>query len=413
MTEGALRRAARRGVLVGAALLALLAGPARAQTTQAPATAPAPAPQDRVILFVERQDDPWRQTLNAHDGVMRASHRSPLPGAELAAKDGRAAGRALGLTFKVVRRTLRPDEPVEQALASAADQGVAAAILDLPGSDLLAAAAGGPPALALFNVRDPDDQLRADTCRGALFHVVPTVSMRTDALAQFLVRRNWKKILVLEGPEPDDKAFSAAMKASARKFGARIVDTRPFAITNDPRRREQVNIGLLTGSEDYDVVFVADAIGEFARMIPYRTILPRPVVGSEGLRPLAWHPGADRNGAPQLNRRFERDAGRPMEEEDWAAWVAVRAVIDAEVRNARDGGTSSLPRLLGRADMNLELYKAYPGSFRPWDHQLRQAIFLATYNTVTDLAPIEGFLHETNILDTLGRAANQSPCGAQ
>ncbi|WP_460451886.1 type 1 periplasmic-binding domain-containing protein [Alsobacter sp. SYSU BS001988] len=403
MTDGAPGRAARI-VLAAASLLTVLAGPASPQS-------PAAAPQDRVILFVERQDDPWRQALSAHDGVMRPSHRSPLPGAELAAKDGRAAGRALGLAFKVVRRTLRADEPVEQALASAADQGVAAAILDLPGSDLLAAA-GGPPSLALFNVRDPDDQLRADACRGALFHIVPTVSMRTDALAQFLVRRNWKKILVLEGPEPEDKAFSAAMKASARKFGARIVDTRSFAITNDPRRREQVNVGLLTGSEDYDVVFVADVVGEFARMIPYRTVLPRPVVGSEGLRPLAWHPSAERNGAPQLNRRFERDAGRPMEEEDWAAWAAVRAVIDAEVRNARDGAASPLPKLLGRADMTLELYKAYPGSFRPWDHQLRQAIFLATSNAVTDIAPIEGFLHETNILDTLGRAANQSPCGA-
>ncbi|WP_146140269.1 amino acid ABC transporter substrate-binding protein [Alsobacter soli] len=401
MTERPSRRLA---LLVMAALLASFGrpGPAFAQTAAA---------QDRVILFVDREGDPWYQRLNAHDGVMRISHLTSLPGAELAAKDGRAAGRALGATFKVVRRTLKADEPVEQALRAAADQGVEAAILDVPAADLLTASASAPPSMALFNIRDQDEQLRKDTCRGTLFHVIPSRSMLTDGLAQFLVRRNWKKILVLEGPEPDDKAFSQSMAASARKFGARIVDTRPFAMTNDPRKREETNLGLLTGSGDYDVVFVSDMVGEFGRMTPYRTILPRPVVGTEGLRPLAWHAAAERNGAPQLNRRFEREAGRPMTQEDWAAWAAVRVVIDADMRGARDATPAPLPKRLLRQDTTLELYKALPGSFRSWDHQLRQGIFLSTHNAVIDLAPVEGFLHETNTLDTLGMAPPQSPCG--
>jgi hypothetical protein len=47
---------------------------------------------------------------------------------------------------------------------------------------------------------------------------------------------------------------------------------------------------------------------------------------------------------------------------------------------------------------------------RPWDHQLRQAILLAApYEVVAD-APIEGFLHRTNTLDTLGDDVPESPC---
>ncbi|GGH25670.1 ABC transporter substrate-binding protein [Alsobacter metallidurans] len=375
----------------------------------APAVGQGAAPE-RVILFVDREGDPWYARLPGHDGVARIERQSSLPGAELAAKDGRAAGRALGVTFKVVRRTLKADEPVGVVLTTAAAEGVRAAVLDLPGADLLAAATAAP-SMALFNVRDEEDSLRADACRGTLFHVIPSRSMRTDALAQLLVRRNWKKILVLEGPEPGDIAYSAAMQASAKKFGARVVAVRPFTNTNDPRRREESNIGLLTGGDDYDVVFVSDLVGEYGRMAPYRTILPRPVVGTEGLRALAWHPAAERNGAPQLNRRFERDAGRPMQSEDWAAWAAVRAAIDAETRSAGDAAPGALVSRLMRPDMSLELYKAYPGSFRAWDHQLRQGVFLATHNAVIDLAPIEGFLHETNTLDTLGPPPNRSPCG--
>jgi hypothetical protein len=47
---------------------------------------------------------------------------------------------------------------------------------------------------------------------------------------------------------------------------------------------------------------------------------------------------------------------------------------------------------------------------RPWDHQLRQAILLAAPYSVVASAPIEGFLHRTNELDTLGDDAPESPC---
>ena len=72
---------------------------------------------------------------------------------------------------------------------------------------------------------------------------------------------------------------------------------------------------------------------------------------------------------------------------------------------------SRFVKRLMRPDLTLELYKGFPGSFRPWDHTLRQAVLLATHNAVIDLAPIEGFLHETNVLDTLGLLPNQTPCG--
>ena len=49
-------------------------------------------------------------------------------------------------------------------------------------------------------------------------------------------------------------------------------------------------------------------------------------------------------------------------------------------------------------------------SVRPWDQQLRQAILLAAPYQVVASAPVEGFLHKTNVLDTLGDDENETPC---
>jgi hypothetical protein len=52
-------------------------------------------------------------------------------------------------------------------------------------------------------------------------------------------------------------------------------------------------------------------------------------------------------------------------------------------------------------------------SFRPWDQQLRQPVFLAHGGIgggIAGAAPFDGFLHPTNNLDTLGADQKESPC---
>jgi ABC transporter substrate binding protein (PQQ-dependent alcohol dehydrogenase system) len=130
-------------------------------------------------------------------------------------------------------------------------------------------------------------------------------------------------------------AESESFQSSARKFGLSISDVRQFVPGNDPRQRDQNSVRLLTGGVDYDAVFVADETREFSRLLPYRTVSPRPVLGAAGLSALAWHPHWERHGAPQLNRRFFKFAGRTMTEEDWAAWVAVRSIVRRIGRRSR------------------------------------------------------------------------------
>jgi ABC transporter substrate binding protein (PQQ-dependent alcohol dehydrogenase system) len=90
-----------------------------------------------------------------------------------------------------------------------------------------------------------------------------------------------------------------------------------------------------------------------------------------------------------------------MSEEDWATWIAVRAVLDAAVA-VRDSAPAAVLKSMMSSDLRLELYKGLPGSFRPWSRQLRQGILLGTHDAVVALAPVDGALHQTNTLDTLG-----------
>jgi ABC transporter substrate binding protein (PQQ-dependent alcohol dehydrogenase system) len=234
--------------------------------------------------------------------------------------------------------------------------------------------------------------------------------MLHDALAQRLLELDWRRVLVLRGPLAEDKALAQSFLASAKKFGLRIVETRDFVAGNDPRKRDQINIRLLTGGVDYDALFVADAFGDFARTIAFNTAKPRPVVGSAGLLPSSWHPFWERHGAPQLNRRFFRLAGRRMSDEDWATWIAVRATLDAAVGAGEASAVAVFAALLS-PDLKIELYKGAPGSFRPWSRQLRQPILLGTHDAVVGLAPVEGALHQKNNLDTLGADEPEFRCG--
>jgi ABC transporter substrate binding protein (PQQ-dependent alcohol dehydrogenase system) len=371
----------------------------------------AAGPQEFAFVYLYQEDDPAYAEQRAYTGLKLRERKRPLAGAETALKDVRILGRALGLRFTLESIALPASADAADFLRGLADRrGARVFLLDLPlaqvrdlGRDL------AREDVILFNIRHGDAELRQEACGATLFHTMPSLAMRSDALAQFLAARNWLRVLVLEGEAEADRTFSAAFQASARKFGLSVVAVRPFVLSNDPREREQNNVALMTAEPAHDVVFLADDYGEFGRYVPFATYLPRPVVGSEGLVASAWHWTWERHGAPQLNQRFGKLAGRLMADEDWAAWAALRVVVEA-IAQTRTTETAQLRATLTAEDFTFDLYKGFPGSFRSWDHQLRQPVLLHSHNAVIASAPLSGFLHARNELDSLGRDQSESRC---
>lgn len=171
-----------------------------------------------------------------------------------------------------------------------------------------------------------------------------------DGLVQYAVSRKWTNLLEFQGPTPADGATTAAFERSVNKFGAHIVAQQKFVPGSDPRQRQHNDPALMSAvNRDFDVVFVADSDFDFARTVPYHLVRPRPVIGSIDLEPVAWH--WDHNGAPQVNSRFEKKAnGRHMAGADWAAWVAVKMIVQA-VLHTRAHGFQQRPRVHSRRQL--------------------------------------------------------------
>ena len=359
------------------------------------------------IIFFDRAQDPYYGPRLSYGGTYDATRKSSVAGAELAIKDSNVIGQALGKTFKIIHEIIPEGEAAANfaAMAMSADNAQAA-ILDLPLEDIVSIVkAEATKGSVFFNVRDRSGALRQSACNTNLFHVIPDEAMLNDALVQFSKSMGWQSALVLSSKSANDLAQVGIFEHAAQKFGLKIVDKRQFVSGSDPRQRDENNVKLLTGGNDYDVVFVADEEHDFSLRLPYRTYSPRPIIGGTGLVPHAWHSLWDRNGAPQLNRRFFKFAKRIMTQEDWAAWVAVKSVVEVYSK-----GETQLSKGLLDPSLSFELYKGYPGSFRTWDHQLRQAILLATSDAVIATAPVEGALHEENNLDTLGLDGPEFTC---
>ena len=379
--------------------------------TLLPAVAAAAEPESFTIGYLEIVDDPRYAEVRSYTGLkLRTVHR-PFPGAEVAARESRATGRALGLKLGLERAQAADAAALASEIHRMRDEvGIHFFLVDADATALLALAdATRDDGVLLFNVSEPADRLRREDCRANIMHVIPSRAMLTDAMAQYLAARNWKRVLVLRGEERQDTATAAAFERSARKFGLKIAAVKDFELGNDPRNRAQNNIALMTAEPDHDVLFLADGYGEFGRYVPYQTHLPRPVVGAQGLAAAAWHWAWERHGAPQLNQRFHRQAGREMKDADWAAWAAYKVIVEAVVRSGGTEFDAVAAYLKGEA-LTFDAYKGNPASFRPWNNQLRQPLLLHTHNAVAARAPLDGFLHRRDVLDTLGIDEPESKC---
>jgi ABC transporter substrate binding protein (PQQ-dependent alcohol dehydrogenase system) len=335
-----------------------------------------------------------------------------LMGARLGLADNATTGRFLKQTYALDEAVVAPEMdflPEAEALLA---RGRRLLVVNAPAADLLALAdlPAARDALIL-NAGAPDDRLRGADCRANVLHTLPDRAMLADALAQFLMKRRWDDWFLIAGEGPGDAEWAAALRRSAEKFGARIVAEKVWAFDADMRRNAAQEAPAFTQGPEHDVIVTADEIEDWARYLPFNTWAPRPVVGSEGLTPVAWSPAMEQWGAAQLQSRFRKLADRPMGARDWAAWAAVRAVGEAVTRTGGNDPAAIRAYLLSDA-FELAGFKGRPLSFRAWNGQMRQPVPLAHARAMAALAPVEGYLHHRTELDTLGDDQPESACAA-
>lgn len=369
-------------------------------------------PADIKLGYLRRIEPKTRLSL-----IDVPAENNGLAGAELAIDDNNTTGRFLDQHFALEDVRLDDNGDAAAAAMALAEHGVSLVIADLPADGLLKAAdAGKARGLVFFNVGAADDRLREEDCRANVVHVAPTRSMLADALAQYLVWKQWRRWLLVMGSHPEDKLYADALRRSAKRFGARIVQEKVFEDTGGARRTDsgvvqiQRQLPVFTqGAPAYDVLVAADESDVFAPYLPYRTWDPRPVAGSAGLVPTSWHASHDQWGAVQLQERFTKRFSRYMTARDMQAWSAARMIGESASRT-RSTDAKAMFDFIKSPDFALAAFKGQRLTLRDWNLQLRQPILLTDGRMIVSVSPQEGFAHQFSELDTLGFDRPETQC---
>jgi ABC transporter substrate binding protein (PQQ-dependent alcohol dehydrogenase system) len=363
-------------------------------------------------------------------GYLSRDYPSPLPvslvepvvagqgleGARLGIGDNLATGRFLGQSYRLDEAVAARDDdiiPVAKELLGKTQLIVA----DLESEDLLRVADLPEAKNAIIvNARTSDDDLRGKSCRHNVFHVAPSWSMRADALGQYMAWKRWNTWFLLRGESKDDLDYAAALKRAAKKFGSKISEERTVVFDAGNRNAEtghqqiQTQIPMRTQSPPpHDIVVVADTQDTFGEYLMWRTSVPKPVAGTQGLVSVAWSPVYEEYGGGQLQNRFRAKTKRPMTERDYMAWLAVRVFGEAVTRSGTTEAAGWRAYILSNA-FGVAGFKGQAMSFRNWDRQLRQPIILTGPRSLVSVSPQEGFLHPHYLTDTLGIDAPETAC---
>ena len=376
---------------------------------QRPSNSPAPAVQLVDIAYIGQMQSPPDEMLSNLDPFI--PHQG-AEGAALAINDNNTTGAFTHQKFVLHSFIVSADDNPVTFFKEHILPTYHFVVTNLNVADTLAVAdIAATKDIQLLDAGTVDDALRNAQCRENTLHIRPSRAMKADALAQYMMKKRWTKWFLVVGKSPDDTLFANALKRSAKRFGMKIVQEKTWTYTFDDRHTAQSDIAVFSQSDDYDVLVVADEQGLFGEYLPYRTWLARPVIGTQGLVATAWHRTHDMWGATQIQHRFSELAKRDMQEEDYSAYLAIRAIGEAATRT-RSNRYQTLHDYLLSPTFALQGYKGNALSFRPWDGQLRQPILLVSARSLVTVAPVEGFLHPKTELDTLGFDQSESLCAS-
>jgi ABC transporter substrate binding protein (PQQ-dependent alcohol dehydrogenase system) len=302
--------------------------------------------------------------------------------------------------------------------------------------------------VVFFNVGAADDALRHENCRPTTFHVEASTSMYIDALSRWFGSDGARWFVLYhdagDGALVDRVVDALERFGSGAVVGSASVEPRQFVFFDllaDLRAAEPDVVLTIVGADELDqflVQFEMFGLDATVATVPDQRAQTREMLvrlrqsaptASRTPRPALWDTtlGADGNhpAAADLNERYVSRTGEPMEPSAWATYAAVMSVFDA-ARAGRAAAPADLVDHLRDPAVELDLGKGPGTSFRPWDHQLRQPLYMVEIDPeapwgsrVSARVAIAGVIAEVpgggaevrrSVLDLIGDDEERSTC---
>ncbi len=194
-------------------------------------------------------------------------------------------------------------------------------------------------------------------------------------------------------PQAPAAIIAALPEEALRKLAAEVDDVPIFNVTlqqSGLRSLCKTNLLHVIASDQ----MLQDAVAQWREKHPGANVTA-----------VAWHHDFELYAARELNNRFRKANGMPMDSEAWAAWTAVKLVADAVTRTASTGPARLLQFL--REDVEFDGNKGVLLDFRATG-QLRQPVLLVENGELVGEAPVRG-VADIEDLDSLGIKENCTP----
>lgn len=365
-------------------------------------------------------------------------------GATIAEEDHALNAQMLGVEFEVLFETAEGAEQVVEA----AERLVAAGAYGVAGGytidEALAlgdwADAKGVPFL---NIGVQSDLLRNDMCAATTFHVEASAGMYLDALAGWYVRDGYRRWFIVHSDTDEGGRLYERLQRSIteRHFAVGEVASTPLVDEVDGAAiAEAVEVTgadllvlLVDAEEQLEIMAGLQEAGFTGEVAAYphpetqtREFFAELVAVAPDIdhyRIVLWEPTLDTSGSIEFNARYRnRFDGETMDGAAFAAYHAVKILFDSAFFGA-SVDPADIVTYMSSPNAVFDLHKLLGVSFRPWDHQLRQPIYLVQVRpdaeSAFDSGLLVGQLPELYLpgtdplerLDQIGDLAADSTCG--
>ncbi len=248
-----------------------------------------------------------------------------------------------------------------------------------------------------FNIGSSRHALRQAGCGRYTFHVEASAAMYLDALVTLAASQGRRRWFVFHEDSDDGRALHARALMAFNKHGSGGEAVGAAAVRSDqPIYVNEVSAAL--GADPDAVLLLVNAVDQLAIMgqmdsmgldalavtfpdaiaqtrdyiVSVRAILPKI---NPRHRVALWETTLRSDGASTINDEFMSRWGQPTDPTAWSAYSATKMLFEAAVATGTLDG-STLVSYFESPGAVFDIGKGPGVSFRPWDHQLRQPLYM-------------------------------------